>query len=393
MLSRPFHNKYHDHDFSLLYDTIKRHYPIDASMRITAEKAANTPGFKKIIALVEENFLDKKNYRERWTKLNQFLKKEIKKPVRSTFTLYNCCYSGAIVLEEFKGEDFIKAKKLHFYISLLGPFFSIIGIDSATILLPIEMPRGDSMKDIFEKQHAVTVSPIFEYTSTFNLLEGKLREFFPGYSFIPYNVGMSTIKNISFKDDVHVSSKIDTVYEGLFGQIAIHDCLSRGDGRYGLNDWLKPFNKKEQKLIDLISEHIINPTKESSIHKVWKLQEYKRLDTFKITGNLMFGMDLFDVIDLCDKVKAIVRSSDRGTPFITKYKIQHDVIKFSANVSPDVSLRIVNVGQDSLTLNLIIDLTDKNASIKGETVEMKFVQMKKVHDVDFQKKDYRAGFI
>lgn len=105
---------------------------------------------------------------------------------------------------------------------------------------------------------------------------------------------MSTIKNISVADELRDPRSLDTIYEALFGLGAVHDCLTRGDEYYGMNDWVKPLNKKEKSLMDVISQHIIAAPKETTVHKVWKLQESKRLETFKISGNLTFGMDLFE---------------------------------------------------------------------------------------------------
>ena len=139
-----------------------------------------------------------------------------------------------------------------------------------------------------------------------------------------------------------------------------------------MDDWVKPLTRKEASLIDLISQHIIEASNEATVHKVWKLQESKRLDTFKVTGNLMFGMDLFDVIDLTDKSKVILRSKKRGAPSTAKYALKNDVIE----ISPNCNLRIVDLSEDTLTVNLILNFGNENVSIKGEALEMKFIQMK-----------------
>ena len=103
--------------------------------------------------------------------------------------------------------------------------------------------------------------------------------------------------------------------------------------------------------------------------------KFQRLDSFKTSGNIMFGMELFDVIDLTDKSSIIsISEKDRGTPSTIKYKIINSIIEFSEYVS----LKIVNVTQDTLTLNLIVNLEQGNVSVKGEAVEMKFVQMKEL---------------
>lgn len=257
---RPFHNKYDNHDFQRIYDCIKEYYPIEDAKRATPESIALTEGWKKMSALMNDNFVIQKNYRAKWSKFNQFLKKQIKKPVHSTMTLFNCCYSGEVVIEEIKGKDFIKHKKLEFYISVLGPFFSIIGVDSSIAFMPVDSFFGPPLGHFIAK-HCVTIAPVFEYETQFKLLEEKIRESFPGYSFVPYEIGMSTIPNISVDDDTYDRDINDSIYEGLFGEIALHDIVSRGDKRYGFTDWIKPFTKKELKLNDLIAQHTTNASK------------------------------------------------------------------------------------------------------------------------------------
>jgi hypothetical protein len=182
------------------------------------------------------------------------------------------------------------------------------------------------------------------------------------------------MKNISVADRLRDPRSIDTIYEALFGVKAVHDCLTRGDEYYGMSDWAKSLTQKEKSLVDLISQHILTASKETTIHKVWKLEESKRLETFNVSGNLMFGMDLFDVIDFTDKSKFIVMSKERGAPSSGKYKIRNEVIGIDANFS----LRIVELSKTALTLNLILDFEHGKVSIKGEALEMKFVQMKKL---------------
>jgi hypothetical protein len=185
---------------------------------------------------------------------------------------------------------------------------------------------------------------------------------------------MSTLKNISVADELRDPRSLDTIYEALFGLGAVHNCLTRGDRYYGMNDWVKPLSEHEKLLIDLISEHIIAAPEETTVHKVWKLQESKRLETFKVSGNVMFGMDLFDVIDLTDKSKLISMSKKRGAPSSGKYTIKNEVIE----INPNYSLRILDLSKDTLTLHLILNFETKDVSIKGEALEMKFIQMKRL---------------
>jgi hypothetical protein len=372
MYLHPFKNQYRDHDFTLISDTIKEYFPIDKPKRLTSKTVSSSPGYRKIGKIVNQEFLNQKAYRDKWGKLTSNLKKAFKRPVDGHPDLSGGGFIGEVIIEEDKKPDFIRKKSLRFYISIIGPFFSIHGVDSSIALLEFESRVKDFNKGNFAATHAITISPVFEYQEVFNKLEDELRSFFPGYLFVPYDIGMSTIKNISVADELHDNRSMDTIYEALYGRAAVHECLTRGDGRYGMNDWVKPLDKKEKSLIDLISQHIIAAPSETTVHKVWKLQESKRLETFTVSGNLIFGMDLFDVIDLTDKAKLIMVSKKRGAPSSGKYKIKNEVIEINSNYS----FRIVKLSKASLILHLILNFDHKDVSIKGEALEMEFVQMK-----------------
>jgi hypothetical protein len=192
--------------------------------------------------------------------------------------------------------------------------------------------------------------------------------------FVPYRIGMSTIKNISVADELRDPRSLDTIYEALYGMSAVYDCPTRGDQDYGMDDWAKPLSKKEKSLLDVLSQHVLDAPKAISIHKVWKLEESKQLDTFKISGNLMFGMQSFDVIDLTDPTRVILVSNKRGAPSTGDYRIKDNVIHFN----PSISFRIIHISESALTWNMILDFKSKGTSIEGEALEMKFVQMKKL---------------
>lgn len=373
MYLHPFRNQYRDHDFTLISDTIKEYFPVGKPKRLTSKTVASSARFKKIGKIVNEEFLNDKAYRDKWGKLISSLKEVFKKRVEGHPDLSGGGFVGEVIIEEDKTPDFIRQKSLRFYISIIGPFFSIHGVDSSIALLEIESRVKDFNKGYFAATHAITISPVFEYEDVFNKLEDELRLFFPGYLFVPYDIGMSTIKNISIADGLHDNKSMDTIYEALYGRAAVHECLTRGDRRYGMSDWVKPLDKKEKSLINLLSQHIIEAPSETTVHKVWKLQESRRLDTFKITGNLMFGMDLFDIIDLTDKSRLIMVSKKRGAPSSGKYRIKSEVIEINSNYS----FRIVELSRDRLTLNLILNFENEEVSIKGEALELKFIEMKK----------------
>jgi predicted CopG family antitoxin len=371
MFLLPFRNTYYDHDFSLIYNTIKEYYPIKQEKRFTSKKFASSAGFKKIRRLMMEEFFDDGVYEKKWGKFVSSLSKTLNKPIAAFPEISGPSLFCDLTLSKITQTDFIREKSLYIYVSVLGPFFSIHGVDHSIALLPMDSQYGPNERGNYAATHAITVSPVFEYEEAFTALEHELRKELPGYLFVPYDIGMSTIKNISRTNDNDDLAAMDTIYEGLFSSHAVYDALTRGDKHYGFSDWVKQLTQKEKKLLDVISAHATHSTSDITIHKVWKLVETKALDTFRKSGNIMFGVDVFNILDLTDKKQLIMTSEKRGAPQRDSYRIDDNVIKISSGYS----LRIVDVASDSLQLRLSIAIQHENASVDGEVMELKFVQM------------------
>lgn len=185
MYLHSFKNQYRNHDFTLISDTIKEYFSIGKPKRLTSKTLSSSPGYRKIGKIVNKEFLNQKAYCVKWGKLTSKLQKGFKKPVHIHPDLSRGGFIGEIIIEEDKKLDFIRQKGLRFYISIIGPFFSIHGIDSSIALLEIESRVKDFNKGNFAATHAITISPVFEYEDVFKKLEDELRAFFPGYLFVP----------------------------------------------------------------------------------------------------------------------------------------------------------------------------------------------------------------
>lgn len=371
----PFHNNYPDHDFFLIIDAVNEYLLSGVEERLTPQTFPTSSRFSKMEQIVKSEFIPQKTYNKKWGKFVTALKKKLKKPITAYPDLSSGGFMGEVIIEEDKTPDFIKQKLLRFYVSTIGPFFSIHGVDYSIALLPWELSDRISKelpgfeKGNFAATHCVTVSPVFEYQAAFNQLEEEIRTFFPGFLHVPYTIGMSTIENISITDDSRDPRMEDTIYEALFGYRAVENCLTRGDRHYGMDDWIKPFNQEEKSLTDLVLQHSNVNIGNNTIHKVWKFQKSEPLQTFERRGNLMFGMELFDIIDLTDESNVILISEkNRGTPSLAQYVIKNSIIEIESSLL----LRIVNVSSDQLTLHFIIDIKDNDVSLKGEIMAMKF---------------------
>lgn len=233
-----FPNHYHEYDFSALYDTIARYYPVTDTERPSEEERVRSAQFQQIRARIEEEFIKPKVYNQKWGKIASALKKKLKNPVSHWPDLAGGGFMAEIRLKETKVENFAHTQTLHLHVSILGPFFTIYGADTSTVFSKLDYTYGPE-DGHFIATNLVTISPLYEYEALFKALEHEVRDFFPGYLFVPYRVGMSTIKNISFEESLYNRGMVDTVFEGIFGTQSLHYCLPRGDDRYGYKDWLK----------------------------------------------------------------------------------------------------------------------------------------------------------
>jgi hypothetical protein len=366
----PFKRQYGDYDFSLIYNSLKQFYPIGRTQkRLTDQTISSFKGFKKRGDIIESEFMGEGSYEAKWGKLTAHLRDVFKVPVHGHASLNNGGFFGEVITLEDKQPDFVREKSLKFYVSNIGPFFSIHGVDKSNAILLMDPDHTEYNEGNFEATHALTLSPIFEYAEVFRTLEKELRTYFPGHLFVPYDVGMSTLKYISVADDLVDPRIIDTIYEGIYGKWAVYSCLTRGDRKYGLADWVKPITRKEKSLINLISEHIVNAPGEITINKVWKLQYSRRREAFH-SGSSVLEIDLFDLIDFTDKATVIMmRQNDRTSASKTTYLITDNIIKFQG----DLSLEIISLTDDTLTPQLLVDFP---GFPERETIEMKLVQMK-----------------
>lgn len=332
-----------DHNFQEIFDTIKEYYPIEEQYKnYKPEALRDFPGYQKIGQLIEENFINRKNHKERWTSLSKYLRTSLKKRVISSNGLFDCCASGEVIMDAFKSKEYTKTKKLCYYISLLGPYYTIYGMDSSEVILPTKYSNfdGDEIRVIpYSADHVVTISPVFEYESLFVQLQDKIKERFTGYKFIPYSTGVSSIEGISRRymsedDSAEDNRHKNNIYAALFGLKVKPRCRYRGDSNYGFFDWLKPLGNEELELYNLIKENIritANGSGKVSIHKVWKLKSWKRLPIALNLGG-MWGIDFIEILDLTSPQNVIVTAGERKTPDICTYSIENGNLVFNEHL-------------------------------------------------------------
>jgi hypothetical protein len=366
---------YTEHDFTPIYDTLTIYFPIENPYLFNEENIKEFHGVEKINNLLRDHFFNKKNYTQRWGSFRKHLKRHWKKSFEETMVAFYPCYSGRIILHSQKTNNHTYTKELHFYISLLGPYYSIMGIDRSEITLHENWESfADHLKksDVsYEADHVITVSPYQEYADDFKTLQTQITSFFEGLRFVPFKINLKKIQGISIVYTDTEEYLRNTVFSALFRPLKITSRV-RGDVRYGFDEWLKIKKLDESKIKqvrkDLLSRCSLNDS-EISIHKIWRQISITPLKLNPSLGNLSIGMETINVIDLCDPTIIYLYTEEDKEPGSFKYTIANNEISLKDH--QELTFKIKILEKHTLTLIINLKLKRSDISLKVDVAEMK----------------------
>lgn len=215
------------YDFWPIYENIKEFYPLGLG------KDFNTyfdyPGYSKLFKRIEENIHSDENYKSRWEGFTDYLEKKISRQIVGTTMGFSPSFSAYVKIEESKVQNLTRTKELHFAVSFVGPYLSIIGKDVSQITL------GEN------KFHWITnsliVSPLNEFDSYFEIVFSELIKKFPEYRLIPYYLLSQKLNGLHTK---WFSTDEMTIYNSLFNNWITPCERIEGDEFYGADTWVKP---------------------------------------------------------------------------------------------------------------------------------------------------------
>jgi hypothetical protein len=210
---------------SAITKTIKHFYPTGlSSHEAEYHKYAGVEELKEITG---SNIGDNKIYKKRWGSFLNFVRKESGKQVNSTTYGFVPGYSADLILDNFEDEFLIRTKRIAFAVSLLGPFFSICGVDETFIKV-----KNEGMHGAYHAINVVTASPYMEFENDFNGIKYWIEKKFPGYKFVPFFITMMHLKDT---ETLYSMGQEGTVYNALFNHLFnfYTHYKSRGDQYYG----------------------------------------------------------------------------------------------------------------------------------------------------------------
>lgn len=214
------------YNFWPVYDAIKEYYPIGlrgASSSVYFEY----PGIKRLEEIVVDNIHVRSHFWERWSRVKRKWQKEIGKPIRETTYGQAPSFSGYVEVFRKKVNDCVLSKELHLAVSLVGPFYTLFGLDNTTL---IEDER------YYPQTHRVVIAPTSRYSTYFAPLRAEIEKDFAGYRFVPYFIHRMFIEGlrVRYRDDAE-----NRVYHALFNENFTFNRPIVGDEYdYGTDQWL-----------------------------------------------------------------------------------------------------------------------------------------------------------
>lgn len=214
-------------DFWEIYRSISKYYapgiPRDESGFFKSFQ-----GYKDLVALIVDNTHNEKNFETRWVSFDREIERLSKKKVIGTTYGSSPCFSAYIEIDNERFENFKHFKELHYFISFLGNFYTVIGVDGNKMKIP---------NDVFNTTNYLAVSPINEFAEMFNLLCQQIELRFKDFKFVPFNICAQKIIGLNTGDNVEIK---DTVFDALFGSTYFSIANKfLGDDYYKSEQWIR----------------------------------------------------------------------------------------------------------------------------------------------------------
>jgi hypothetical protein len=352
------------HDFTSIYETLSHYYPID---KIVLE-IKEYPGIIEINELLNENFYNQKRFKEKWGPFKKQLKSTFKKTFREELIAFYPCYSGSIEITQNNFDKYSHIKELRFYISLLGPYYTIYMLDKSVMMLD-ELEDLNIIKSPFPAFHAITISPYLEYENPFNLTKEIILEYFPGYKFVPHFIYTKKLSGVSEIYPTYQDQKNDKVFSLLFqpelSELS-RDLVLRGDTDYGFEEWSTEIKFDLIQIQKKLSIKSASRKEELSIQKVWELKNTIHLP---VGLSISFGMEPIVILDLSDEKIADLYVAVNQKPASESYIVEENCIILES------TKELMKYKLKDIKLNSLVLIVNFTLPYKGKENSLDFLEL------------------
>jgi hypothetical protein len=214
-----------------IIEAILKYYPLE--IKSDAPAYFEFSGQVELGKIIVDNIHSRKNFKARWQDFDKEIRTDLKKRIDGQTYATRPSFSSSLIIKKFKHNELIHIKTLHYSVSLVGPFFTIYGVDETAIT-----DKRDGHDLFYTAINIITISPYKEFESDFNFIKSKIENRFKGYKFIPFDLHSRSIQGLydPYKDDEEY-----TIYRALFDDFlnGYDTYRKRGDYKYGFDEWVK----------------------------------------------------------------------------------------------------------------------------------------------------------
>jgi hypothetical protein len=233
-----FHSE--KYDFWPVYESINKYYSTgvvnESNYELNNQDQSIYQGQKELTKVILDNIHDEKVYTSTWKEISLFIEEKTARAVESTTYGQAPCISGEIEIQRSSMPGLVRLKKLNYFISLLGPYYSIIGSDESII----------SDNGTHYVTNLLIASPVYDYEETYKLTESIFTEKLPGYRQIPFHLCKERINGL--RVTYTESESTNYLFNALFNDHLDLSITCVGDTLYGADKWIRPdYNASKEK--------------------------------------------------------------------------------------------------------------------------------------------------
>ena len=213
------------YDFWSVYEAIQKYYPIGVDKSL-GKLYSSYKGQQDFSDLIRDNIQNADNFRKRWKFFDSIVEKETGLKTFGT-TILSPCFSSFVETERIIYEGCKRMKRIHYFASLLGKFFTLIGDDVTEISV--------GPNKISTTNYLVT-SPFNEFADKFEVITKLIETNFNGYKFLPFFMLTDRLLGLNIPDSDESSN---TIFSALFKNSFDLNVFHFGDRHFKIEDWLK----------------------------------------------------------------------------------------------------------------------------------------------------------
>lgn len=215
-------------DYNKIYEAIKHVYPIGIR-REQKNMYFSYAGLKELEDILVDNIHNGNHFTEKWVNFTKQIEKQIDKEIIGTTLGQAPSFSSYVLLNTTSLNDLTRTKELHFFVSLVGPFYTIIGQDITVIKI--------NEHKTFTNTNYLVVSPESEFASIFEQLCNQIETQFKSYRFVPFDICKQTIEGLYV---YYSDENLHAVFNALFNdQIDLSIDRTLGNSFYKSENWIK----------------------------------------------------------------------------------------------------------------------------------------------------------